>query len=266
MSTVTSTDGTTIAYERAGQGEPVILVGGALQYRAIDQRTAELARLLAARHTVLVYDRRGRGESGDTPPYAIEREIEDLAALIEAAGGSAALFGMSSGAVLALDAAAGGLAITRLALYEPPFIVDDTRPPLPADYLTQLDELIARGRRDDAVELFMTAAVGVPAEFAAPMRRAPEWSGFTAVAHTLRYDGAIMGSTMSGAPLPTERWAAVTIPTLVLDGGASAYWTRNGVRALTDVLPAAQRRTLDGQDHAVAPAALAPVLTGFFAG
>jgi pimeloyl-ACP methyl ester carboxylesterase len=212
------------------------------------------------------YDRRGRGDSGDTAPYAVEREIEDIDALIQEAGGSAFVFGMSSGAVLALHAAAAGLAITKLALYEPPFMVDDTRPPLPKDYRERLIQLLVEGRRGDAVELFMTEAVGVSAETVAGMRGAPFWPAFEAVAHTLSYDDAIMGDTMTGKPLPTGRWATVTIPTLVIDGGASPPWARNAVEVLVDMLPDAQRRTLVGQTHQVDPEVLAPVLEEFLDG
>ena len=263
MKTVTSTDGTTIAFDRSGEGPATVLVGGAFQHRAIDASTARLAELLAPNFTVYHYDRRGRGESGDTAPYTVEREIEDLDALIQDAGGSAYVFGMSSGAVLALHAAAAGLAITKLALYEPPFIVDDSRPPVPKDHAQRLAGLLAEGRRGDAVELFMTEAVGMPAEAVAPMRAAPFWPAFESVAHTLPYDAAIMGDTLSGKPLPAERWAAVTIPALVVDGGDSPSWARNAVVALARTLPTAERATLDGQTHQVDPDVLGPVLAGF---
>jgi pimeloyl-ACP methyl ester carboxylesterase len=264
MEQVISRDGTTIAFERSGVGSAVILVGGAFQYRAIDPRTAQLAELLAANFTVFHYDRRGRGDSGDTAPYTVEREIEDIAALINAAGGSASVFGMSSGALLALDAANHGLAITRLAVYEPPVVVDDSRPPLAADYMARLTGLLAADRRGDAVALFMTEAAGVPAEYVAAMRAEPFWPTFEAVAHTLAYDATIMGTAISGQPLPAGRWAAVTIPTLVIDGGASPVHMHSGANAIAGVLPAAQRRTLEDQAHAVAPEVLAPVLAAFF--
>lgn len=266
MKAVHSKDGTTIAFDRWGEGPALILVGGAFQHRAIDPRTAQLAALLAPRFAVMHYDRRGRGDSGDTAPYAPEREIEDLDALIAEAGGSAFVFGMSSGAALALEAATHGLAITKLALYEPSFVVDGSRPPRPEDFLMQLTELISLGRRSDAVEYFLTKAVDVPVEVVAQMRNAPVWPAFEAVAHTLPYDGAIMADTMSGSPLPLKRWAAVTVPTLVMDGGASPVWMRHAAQALADVLPHAQRRTLEGQMHDVAPDVLAPVLEAFFNG
>jgi pimeloyl-ACP methyl ester carboxylesterase len=264
MNTVISQDGTTIAYDRSGDGPALILVGGAFQYRAFDPRTGQLAELLAPHFTVYHYDRRGRGDSGDTAPYAIEREIEDVAALVEEAGGSAYLFGMSSGAPLALDAVAHALPITKLAVYEAPFIVDDSRPPVHEEYLSRLTEFVSTGQRGDAVTLFLTEAVGVPAEYVAPMRDTPMWAGFEAVAHTLPYDGAIMDGTQSGEALPAQRWASVKIPTLVADGGASGPAMHSAAQALADLLPDARRHTLVGEEHAVDPAILAPVLIDFF--
>jgi pimeloyl-ACP methyl ester carboxylesterase len=266
MSKVVSRDGTAIAYDRTGDGPALILVDGATAYRAINPAAAEIASLLAPHFTVYAYDRRGRGESGDTPPYEVVREVEDLAALIAEAGGSAFVCGGSSGAVLGLHAAAHGVPITKLAMYEPPFIVDDSRPPLPADYVARLNELVSAGRRGDAVELFMTAAVGMPAEFVTPMRAEPFWAAVEQVAHTIAYDGTIMGETMSGTPAPLRQFASVTVPTLVIDGGASDAFMHNGADALAEVLPHAERRTLEGQDHAVAGAVLAPVLRDFLSG
>jgi pimeloyl-ACP methyl ester carboxylesterase len=260
-----SKDGTAIAYDRAGQGPAIIAVDGAISHRAINQAAAGITSLLAPRFTVFTYDRRGRGESGDTAPYAVEREVEDLAALILEAGGSAFVVGGSSGAVLALEAAAQGLPITKLALFEPPFVVDDTRPAMPKDYVKQLNQFLAAGRPGDAVELFMTKAVGIPAEIAAGMRNAPIWPAMESVARTLPYDGAVMGDTVLGRPLANTRWAAVAVPTLVMDGGASPAWLRNAARALVELLPNAERRTLEGQTHEVDPKVLAPVLEEFFA-
>jgi len=263
---VRSADGTEIAVDRTGEGPPIVFVDGATAFRAINPAAAQLAELLAPRFTVLTYDRRGRGESGDTEPYAVSREIEDLDALIAEFGGPAFVVGGSSGGVLALDAAARGSEISKLAVYEPPFIVDDTRPPLPDDYVPQLDSLVAAGRPGDAVELFMTVAVGLPAEFVAPMKADASWSDLEKVGHTIAYDGRIMGDTMSGKPLPADRWDAVTAPTLVIDGGDSQPFMHNAANALADVLPNAHRRTLAGQTHAVAPEVLAPVLVEFFDG
>jgi pimeloyl-ACP methyl ester carboxylesterase len=261
MPTVTSNDGTTIAFDQAGAGPVVILVGGALSNRA---DATPVAMLLAPHFTVINFDRRGRGDSGDTQPYAVEREVEDLAALIATRDSSACVFGKSSGAALALEAAHRGVPITKLVLYEPPFIVDTTRQPIPADYMTQLGELASSGRGGDAVEYFMTNAVEVPADMVAQMRQLPMWPAMEAMAHTLAYDGAIMGENMAGKPFPPGQWAAVTIPTLVMDGGDSPLWMRNAVQAVADVLPSARRLTLEGQTHAVDPNILASALIAFF--
>jgi len=261
MERAISQDGTPIAFDRLGDGPAVIIVVGALADRSAG---APLAALLAPHFTVFTYDRRGRGDSGDTAPYAVKCEVEDLEALIREAGGSACVFGGSSGAALALDAANRGRAITKLALYEPPFIVDESSPPLPKNYATQLAELIAAGRRSDALERYMNEALGVPAERLTQMRTAPFWPAMEAVAHTLVYDFTILGDTMTGTRLPIQKWASVTVPTLVMDGGASAAVFHSAAQALTDILPNAQRRTLTGQDHAVDPQILAPLLEEFF--
>jgi len=265
MKSVTSRDGTEIAFDRHGGGSPVVLVGGAFQHRVVDPPTAQLASLLGERFSVYHYDRRGRGDSGDAETYSPEREIEDLQAIIEEAGGQASVFGNSCGGVLVLDAAASGLAIERLALYEAPFIVDDSRQPVPEDYRERLVELVSAGRRGDAVELFLTEPAEVPAEFVAQMRQAPIWPAFEAVARTLAYDAAFVEGTQLGRPLPTGRWDSVTMPTLVVDGGASPAWVRNGARAIAGLLPDARRSTLEGQTHEVDPEVLAPVLKDFFA-
>jgi pimeloyl-ACP methyl ester carboxylesterase len=262
METVRSDDGTTIAFERFGQGPPVVLVGGALSDRT---GAAPLAKLLSPRFTVFTFDRRGRGDSGDAPSYAVEREVEDLGALIAGAGEAASVFGQSSGAVLALHGAVRGLPISRLAVYEPPFIVDHTRPLVPDDYDRRLTELLTAGRRGDAVELFLTVAVGVPVQTVEQMRRSPMWPTMEALAHTIPYDGAVRGDTRQDNLDSMNRWASVTVPTLAMDGGASPRWARNAVRALVEVLPDAQHLTLEGQTHAVAPEVLAPALAEFFA-
>ncbi len=266
MSIVTSKDGTTIAFDARGSGQPLIMIDGATAYRAVNPINAEVGRLLGEEFRVYAYDRRGRGESTDTAPYAVQREIEDLAALIADAGAPALVFGWSSGAVLALDAAAAGLPISRLALFEPPFIVDDGRPPRPADYVQRLDDAVANGRPGDAVELFMTAAVGMPAEVVAGMRQAPFWPGLEAVAHTIAYDGRIMGSTMSGAPLPSDRWAEVGVPILVLHGNATEPWLIAAAHALAELLPTASLQAVEGQQHSAAADVLAPALRRFAQG
>jgi hypothetical protein len=259
MENVTSKDGTTIAFDVVGDGPPLVIVAGATSTRLPNTAFAEL---LSAEHRVLNYDRRGRGDSGDTSPYAVDREIEDLAAVLEAAGGGATVLGFSSGANLSLRAAAAGADIARLALWEPNFVVNDQRPPLPADYVDHLNELVAADRRGDAVEYFMTAAVGLPAEFVAPMRRMPMWPAMEAVAHTIAYDGAIVGDSMSGKPIGAERFAGVDVPALVLVGGTTP-WLTDGGHALAEALPRGRVRRLDGQTHDVAPDALAPAVLEF---
>ena len=261
MNQVISKDGTVIAFDQSGEGLALILVGGAFQHRAIDPRTAQLAALLAQHFTVFHYDRRGRGDSSDTQPYAVEREVEDLAALIKEAGGQAAVFGMSSGGVLALEAAKSGLAITKLALYEPPFNSGDaTARQASENYTRQLTALLTEGRRGDAVALAMTTW-GTPAEAIAGMRQTPIWSLFESVAPTLAYDNAIMGD----GSVPTERLASLTVPTLVMDGGASPAFMQNAAQVVAHALPNAKLRTLEDQTHDVAPEVLAPVLEKFFA-
>jgi pimeloyl-ACP methyl ester carboxylesterase len=264
MNTVESRDGTAIAFDKAGRGPALILVDGALCYRGAGP-SKSVAGELSADFTVYSYDRRGRGESGDAAGYAVEREVEDLAALIEEAGGSARLCGFSSGAVLALEAANRGLGVEKLALYEPPFIVDDSRAPLPSDYAARLDRLLAAGRRGDALRLFM-GQVGMPRVLVALMRFMPAWSKLKSVAPTLRYDAAVMGDTQSGRALPAELWSAVSAPTLVIVGGKSPGWMQNGTRALAELLPNAERRSLEGQTHMVKAKPLAPLLTEFLAG
>jgi pimeloyl-ACP methyl ester carboxylesterase len=260
VETVTSLDSTKIAFDRSGEGPPVLLVGGAFQHRAFDPRTPDLAARLAERFAVFNYDRRGRGDSSDTPPYAVDRELEDLEVLLEAAGGSACLYGSSSGGNLALRAAREGLSVTKLALWEPNFLVDDSRPPLPDDYVAQLEERIAADRRGDAVEYFLRTAIGLPSEYVAPMRKTPMWAGMEEVAHTLPYDGRVA----EGFSLPTDELGSVSTPTLVMAGG-QASWMQSGAEALTEALPNGEFHLLEGQEHGVAPEAIAPVLIEFFA-
>ena len=262
MNTVTSRDGTTIAYETMGQGEPLILVDGALCYREFGPMRG-IAELLQKHFTVYIYDRRGRGASGDTKPYTVHREIEDIDALIQNAGGSAYVMGLSSGAALALDATAQLGSIKKLALYEAPFIVDNTHPPRPDDLTARMDALIAADKRSDAVRLFMKT-VGTPAFAIFMMRLMPVWKQLTAVAHTIPYDFRILGDNGQGKPLPAQKWQTVTMPTLVIDGGKSPTYMRNANKAIADVLPNAQYRTLAGQTHMVKAEVLAPVLIEFF--
>ncbi len=265
MKTVTSKDGTTIAFDQIGNGPVVILVDSALADRSI---CVKLAKLLAEEFTVINYDRRGRGESGDTQPYAVEREVEDIEALIDAAGGSVFIFGSSSGAVLALEAASKfPTKIKKQALYEPPFIVDDSRPPMSADFVEQVKELLARGKRSDALRLFFSKAMGIPGIFITLMRFMPSWSKSVSVAHTLPYDLMVMGDTQRGRPLPASRWATATMPTLVMTGGKSEAFFHKGANALAEVLPNAQHRILKDQHHGsvvMSPNVVASDITQFF--
>jgi pimeloyl-ACP methyl ester carboxylesterase len=265
MKTAISKDGTRIAYDELGEGPPIVLVGGAFNTRTFGPNGG-LGALLAEHFTVINYDRRGRGDSTDTAPYSVEREVEDLEALIHEAGGPAHVFGISSGAALALDAANRGLNVEKLALYEAPFVVDDSRDPVPDDYLERLENLVASDRRGDAVRLFMREGIGLPAVVVALMRFMPAWSKLKGVAHTVLYDATLVDDYQKGKPLPAERWASVTMPTLVAVGGKSPDWMRNAMGELAEVLPNARHSTLEGQTHIVKPEALAPVLTEFFVG
>lgn len=263
MNTVLSRDGTPIAFERTGQGPALVLVSPAT---GTGEHYAGQAALHAPDFTVYTYDRRGRGGSGDTAPYAVAREIDDLAAVIRTAGGQAYVYGMSSGAVLALHTAnAHPALVKKLALYEPPLIVNDARLPLPSDYVAHLNTLIAEGRRSDAVEYFLTAAIGLPDEYLEPMRGSPVWQGMERVAHTLAYDGMVMGDLMSGQPLPSARWPAATMPVLAMAGSNSEAFFHEGARACAENLAHAEFYMLEGQEHGVAPEALTPVLRAFFA-
>jgi len=250
MGTVTSRDGTRIAFDQSGEGPALILVVGAFNDRAT---VASLAQCLEPRFTVFNYDRRGRGASGDMAPYAIEREIEDLDALISQAGGTARVFGYSSGATLALRAAAHGLALSQLAIYDPPPTGAKAGALAP-----QLTEFIAAGRRGDAVELFQTEAVGIPAAVVAQMRNAPFRPALEKMAHTLVYESTILGS------LPEGLLASVRVPTLVIDGEESHVLLRQAAQSVADALPNGRYRTLKGQGHAIVPAVVGPVLEEFF--
>jgi pimeloyl-ACP methyl ester carboxylesterase len=263
MSPVRSSDGTSIAYDRQGSGPAVILVGGG----AVDRsENAPLAPELAAHFTVYNYDRRGRGDSGDTLPYAVERELEDIEALVAEAGGSAHLYGVSSGGALALEAAAAGIAIGKVAVYEVPYNMADDWPHRWREYVEQLEAALAEDRRGDAFELFMRLADS-PEESIASARSSPIWPGLEAIAHTLAYDAACLGD---GHP-PTTRLARITQPTLVATGGVRQPGAASWVLALDPAadsiaasIPRSERRTLDGQAHVADPKAVAAVLEQFF--
>jgi pimeloyl-ACP methyl ester carboxylesterase len=268
MSTVTSKDGTKIAFDKTGSGPAVILVNGAMGDRTVDPSLAKLSDLLSKDFTVYNYDRRGRGESGDTQPFAKEREVEDVAALIEDAGGSAMVLGFSSGGALVLDAAASVPGISKIALYEVPFIINDIRPPLPADYVDHLNQLVKDGKRDEAVKYFLVEAVGIPAEYLDGADQNPLWPRMLGIAHTIAYDGARVAELMQGKPLPTDRWTKVTMPALVMAGTETPPkgWMVGAADTIAALLPQAERRTLEGQNHDVDLTVIAPIVTEFFKG
>lgn len=268
METVISKDGTRIAFDRTGAGAPVILVAGAFSYRKYPGQV-RLAELLSRHFTVVNYDRRGRGDSGDTAPYAVDREVEDLAALIDAVGGSACVWGLSSGAALALDAAAAGLTISRLAVQEPPFVVEagDRRPP--ADLYPRVNQLLAAGQRGAAVRYFMVDGMGAPSFVPGLLRVMPGvWKRLTAVAHTLPYDILLVGRYQSGRPLPADAWACATMPTLVMSGtpGESPASLCHAAAALAGALPDAELIVREGLGHAkkLTPTVIAATLVDFF--
>lgn len=254
----TSKDGTEIAYDKVGDGPALILLGGP----PTADRTAvgDVVAALSEHFTVFNYDRRGRGESGDTLPYSVDREYEDLAAMIDAAGGAAYAYGTSAGANMALEASTRGLNLTRLVLWEPPFIIGDSRPRPPADFAEQLEGLLAEDRRGDMVERFFTEMIGMPAEFVAGMRQAPFWAGMEAGAHTLIRDTRLFG----GFALPESGLEDIDVPALVVDGGGAAWpWVQLSATTVAGLVPTAERRTIEGQPHNVATEAIVPVIVEF---
>jgi pimeloyl-ACP methyl ester carboxylesterase len=259
MSTVTSPDGTVIDYDRYGDGPAVIFIGGAAAYRAIDEATTQTAKRLAAEgFTTVDYDRRGRGRSGDTQPWALDHEVEDLAALIEAGGGAAALCTNSSGADIALAAASAGAGVTALALYEPPFFAG-------ADFtahLAALRALLADGNNDEAMRYNLTSVIGLPAEVVEGMAQAPWWAAMVEAAPTLIYDHAATHE-INLDPDWRARWAKVTVPTIVCSGDQSFPGLAEAADAVAAALPNASRRILPGQGHRPAPEAIVPVLVEF---
>jgi pimeloyl-ACP methyl ester carboxylesterase len=257
MPTVTSADGTTIAYDRTGSGPALVLVDGAMCYRGAGPMRP-LAALLTDAFTVYTYDRRGRGESSDTLPYAVAREVEDLQALIAKAGGEASVYGISSGAALALATAAAGPGITKLALYEPPFLAEVEDGTRIKEYTERLREHLDAGRKGDAVALFMTH-VGMPASAVAGMRAQPGWTLLEAIAPTLAYDDEVL----AGGRVPRDLTSRINIPALVLAGGGSPQGLQQAANATAEALPTAEYRTLAGQTHDVAPDVLAPMLAEF---
>jgi pimeloyl-ACP methyl ester carboxylesterase len=255
---VTAKDGTAIAYERTGSGPALILVDGALCSRAFGP-SPQLAPLLAPHFTVVTYDRRGRGESGDTRPYSPTREVEDLAALIEAAGGSASLLGLSSGGALALEAAASGLPVDKVIAYEPPYVAEGSAG-REVDHEAALKRLLTEGNRGGAVKYFMTDMVGAPAPMVVMLRLMPWiWRKLQSVAHTLPYDAAIM----TAFRIPRPRFTSITRPVLVMNGSKTDPRLRAAAQALSQVIPSAGYRELAGQTHNVSPKALAPAAVNF---
>jgi pimeloyl-ACP methyl ester carboxylesterase len=263
--TAISRDGTTIAYEQSGSGPALILVSAALTDRSGNRR---LAQSLSNRFTVVNYDRRGRGASGNTSPYRIGKEVDDIAALVDASGGSAFLFGSSSGSVLALDAAAHlGPRVKKLYMFEPPFIIDASRPPMDTTLSAAIDGQIAAGNRAEAVRLFFTKGMGIPS-FGVTMMRflMPGWSKMCAMANSIPYDLSILDGTQAGQPLPVERWRSASLPIMVAVGGRSEPFFHSGARGLVQMLPSAQYQSLAGLNHGallLAPAALAKNVQDF---
>ena len=263
MDKVTSSDGTAIAFDQVGDGPPVIVVCGAMCDRALMRPTAEE---LAKHFTVFNYDRRGRGDSGDTAPYAVEREIEDIGALIVEAGGTASVYGHSSGAGLVLHAAAHGLPISKIVLHDPPYAPDgdeETRR-ISREYGENLKAMLSEDRRGDAVELFMTT-VGMPQEMVDQMRHTPRWAELEAMAPTLAYDSEVMGDIGRDGTIPVDQASRVRVPALVLTGGADYPWMTEVGRRLADAMPDGRHRVLENQEHVVPPEVLVPVLAEFFA-
>lgn len=261
MSVVKSKDGTTIAYEKAGSGPAVVLVDGAMCYREFGP-ARDVSKALEDSYTVYIYDRRGRGESGDTQPYAVEREIEDLAAVIAATGEVPYVMGQSSGAALALLAAAAGVRMTKLASYEAPFVGLKTVKGTKADYLGTLKKYIAEGNRKKAIGYFMVDMVGGPWFLPLMMRAMPKiWKQLQAIAHTLPYDAEVLGGDFE---VPVAKFAKIAVPTLVMGGSKYAPNMKAAVEGVAAAVPGATLTILPGQTHQVSPAVLVPELKGFF--
>ncbi len=263
MAIVTSEDGTKIAYTSVGSGPALIIVCGATQFRAFDSSLAVLAGLLAPAHTVITYDRRGRGESGDTQPFSPQREIEDVAALVEIAGDGASLLGYSSGAVVALEAAAAGLPIARVILYEPPFVLPESGfPAPPADYVEQLNRMTASSDKDAAPAYFM-ASVGMPSQAIEGAKTSPMWPIMQSIGPTIAYDGQFMFDAYYTTGKFPDHWQRAKLPVLVVNGDASFPFMPAAADAVAKALPNASRKTLAGQDHGPKPEVMAPVIREF---
>lgn len=259
-----SADGTRIAYDVTGTGPALVIVEGALCRREMGAAQM-LTPALSDRFSVVGYDRRGRGESSDTQPYDVQREVEDLSAVLEAVGGDAYVFAASSGGALALEAARQGVPMKKLAVYEAPFIVDDTHAPNALDLPEQIEALVADDRRSDAVKLFMKT-VGVPAPMLLVMPLFPMWKGLKAVAHTIAYDFRIVVPFEQARPLPAGHYGLVAVEAIVIAGGKSPEYMKNGQAAIADQLPNGRLVTLAGQTHMIKAKVTAPVLVDHFLG
>ena len=266
MPFVTSADGTRIAYETEGSGPALLLIDGAMCSRDMGPMRA-LSAALSDRFTVWIFDRRGRGDSGNTLPWSADKEIADIAALLaemeSRTGAAPMVFGISSGAILAAKATAAHAGIARLALYEAPMIVDDTHAPMSPDFVPSVRRAVDSGRPDTAAKLFMSY-VGMPKIALFIMSLLPFWKKVTVNAHTLPYDLGFVEPYQGGKRLDPADWAALTMPTLVMDGGKSPTYMRNAQKHWADILPDARYKTLDGQTHNVKTEAIAPVLAQFF--
>lgn len=261
MPFITSKDGTKIAYEVRGIGPALLLVDGAMCSRDMGPMPA-IADALSDKFSVWIFDRRGRGGSGNNLPWTMEKEIDDITALLDAMGDNPMMFGISSGALLAARAAAGGK-VTRLALFEAPMIVDGTHPPMPADFVPGIERHVANGKPSEAAKDFMRY-VGMPGIALFIMSMLPFWKKVTVNAHTLPYDLSFVEPYQAGKPLKKSDWADISMPVLVMDGGKSPTYMRNAQKQWADILPDAQYKTLPGQTHNVKTDAIAPELRTFF--
>lgn len=264
MPFVTSKDGTRIGYSVVGAGPPIVLVDGAMCWRAMGPSTP-LAEELKDSFTVYTYDRRGRGESGDTKPYATQREVDDLAAVVAAAGGSVAIYAISSGVILALEAANTIPGITSMVLYEAPVFTDTTRKPVPPDYVQRMDQLVANGDNAGAVKHFMQKGIAVPWYAVLMMQVFGMFKKMAPVGPTLPYDTAFVSPFWTHKPIPVARWSNVTVPVLTIGGGKSETWMQNGQEAIAANLSNARHKTLEGQNHMVAAKAISPMIKEFLA-
>jgi pimeloyl-ACP methyl ester carboxylesterase len=258
-----SKDGTKIAWSKTGKGQPVIVIDGALCHRNFGANM-KLPQYLNEHFTVYTYDRRGKGESGNKKPFALQREFEDLQSLIDVVGESPFVYGISSGAALALEAANHGLSFKKLALYEAPYIVDDSRRPIPQDYLQTLEKFIAAGENGKALNYFLKAGAGLPAYVVLMMRLMPVWKQVKSIVDTVIFDTLAIGSNGSGEKLTAGKWPGVRIPVLLISGSKSQQWIRNAMLNLAEVLPDSTHLILKGETHTVNPKMLAPHLISFF--